>query len=218
MHRSASITQAILRQLRNFLAAIWAGRVLARRITRDVLGDPHSRVSFVGGEPPLLRGVVFRDAGRRGLEACAARARAPRVRSRGGRKDASLGRRPTALILARIGAAGGRTLRCTVGGASIELADAVDVSGGQLLRIVVHVGAVKQGQGPGLGEGVVPVEHDALEVESSSVLGHGVLKVVVTEIGCELTRPAATVISRRSTAALSVGGRGLESKRIVDQV
>lgn len=207
--------QTIRWQFGHLLATERAVGNLTRGIALNAFGHPNPEAPFVSRQPPLLRRVRVRDTGRGGLEAGATGARGARIRRRWRREDAVLSRRPAAHVLARIrvAARGARGRE-----AAVELTDAVDVLLGEGLRVVVHVGPVEQGQGAGLGEGVVAVQHDAVEIEGAAVRADGVLAVVVAEFGRELAGPAAAAVARSGAAALCVGLSGRQAEWIVGEV
>lgn len=83
--------------------------------------------------------------------------------------------------------------------------------------VIVRIRALGQSGGAGLREGVIAVQHDAVEVEVSSIHAN-ILGVVVAELDDELARPAAAGIGGRCAAALGVGLCGCQAPWVVDQV
>lgn len=82
----------------------------------------------------------------------------------------------------------------------------------------MRVGPTRQREGAGLGEGVVAVQHDTVEVEGAAVGGHGVGDVVVAEGDGELAGPAGAAVRGRRAAVVGVGEGRAGAEGVVDQV
>jgi hypothetical protein len=194
---------------------------ITKRIARHTLRDPDPEIPLVSRQPPLLRRVPIRNPQPRirSLVARPTRTRRARIRHRQARVDAILRRRPAAHVRARVRVAACGTLGWWRREAAVELADAQDVFWGELLGVVVGVWAACEREGAGQGEGVVAVEHDAVEVEGAAVGENGVGAVVVAEGDGELTGPASAAVGGRGAAVIGVGvsgGGGAEG--VVDEV
>jgi hypothetical protein len=191
---------------------------VTKRIARHALRHPHPEIPLIRRQPPLLRRIPIHNPQRRirGFISRPTRTRRARTRHQQRRIDAVLGGGPAAHVRARARATGRGALRRGKGEAGVELADAEDVFGGELLGVGVGVGAGGQGEGAGFGEGVVAVEHNAVEVEGGAVGGDGVVEVVVDEGGGELAGPAGAAVGGGRAAVVGVGEGGGGGEGVVD--
>lgn len=80
------------------------------------------------------------------------------------------------------------------------------------------VWAACERKGAGLGERVVAVEHDAVEVEGAAVSGDRVGDVVVAEGDGELAGPAGAVEGGWRAAVVGVGEGSGDSEGVVNEV
>jgi hypothetical protein len=72
--------------------------------------------------------------------------------------------------------------------------EARDIFRGELLGVIMHVRAACESESARLGEGVIAVQHDAVEVESAAIGGNVVADVVVAEGDGELAGPAGAAV------------------------
>jgi len=88
-----------------------------------------------------------------------------------------------------------------------------------LLGVVVGVWAAGERKGARLSEGVVAVEHDAVEVEGAAVGENGVGAIVVAEGDSELAGPASAAVGGRGAAVVGVSvGSGGGAEGVVNEV